>query len=94
MFAFENYLPLTSFNESSTFFKALEVFRYGFLMESIEETGRFCQLYSYHNYYVEILYEANYEEISSIKAICIDETITKYIDENLFNNAFLDLIGA
>jgi len=71
MFSFENYLPITSFNESSIFFKALEVFRYGFLMESIEGEGRFKQLYSYHNYYVEIIYEVNYEEIKSINAISI-----------------------
>jgi len=94
MFAFENYLPLTSFNESSTFFKALEVFRYGFLMESIEERGKFRQLYSYHNYYVEILYEANYEEIKFIKAITVSDAIDKYIDDDEFNNAFIDLIAA
>ncbi len=93
MFSFENYLPLTSFNESSTFFKALEVFRYGFLMESVEENGQFRQLYSYHNYYVEILYEENYEEIHDIHAISINQAIDKYIDNNRFNDAFLDLIG-
>ena len=94
MFAFENYLPITSFNESSTFFKALEVFRYGFLMESVEAYGQFRQFYSYHNYYVEILYEANYEDIKLIKAISVTEAIDKYVDSDLFNNAFLDLIRA
>ena len=94
MFSFENYLPITSFNESSIFFKALEVFRYGFLMDSIEGNGRFKQLYSYHNYYVEIIYEVNYEEIKSIKAISINDTITDYVDEDEFLDAFIDLIAA
>lgn len=94
MFAFENYLPLTSFNESSTFFKALEVFRYGFLMESVEEHGQFRQFYSYHNYYVEIVYEANYEEIKQIHAITVNEAVEKYVDKDLFFDAFLDLMKA
>ncbi|MDA8693147.1 hypothetical protein N9L92_03725 [Saprospiraceae bacterium] len=94
MFSFENYLPITSFNESSIFFKALEVFRYGFLMESVEGDGRFKQLYSYHNYYVEIIYEVNYEEIKSIKAISINDTLTDYVDEDEFLDAFIDLIAA
>jgi len=94
MFSFENYLPITSFNESSIFFKALEVFRYGFLMDSVEGNGRFKQLYSYHNYYVEIIYEVNYEEIKSIKAISINDTISDYIDEDEFLDAFIDLIAA
>jgi hypothetical protein len=94
MFSFENYLPITSFNESSIFFKALEVFRYGFLMESIEGSGRFKQLYSYHNYYVEIIYEVNYEEIKSIKAISINDTLSDYVDEDEFLEAFIDLIAA
>ena len=94
MFSFENYLPITSFNESSIFFKALEVFRYGFLMESIEGEGRFKQLYSYHNYYVEIIYEVNYEEIKSINAISINDTLSDYVDEDEFLDAFIDLIAA
>jgi len=94
MFAFENYLPITSFNESSIFFKALEVFRYGFLIESIEGEGRFKQLYSYHNYYVEIIYEVNYEEIKSINAISINDTLSTYVDDDEFFDAFIDLIAA
>ena len=94
MFSFENYLPITSFNESSIFFKALEVFRYGFLMESNETGSQFRQLYSYHNYYVEIVYEENYEEIKSINAISIKDTLKKYVDEDNFLDAFIDLIAA
>ena len=94
MFAFENYLPITSFNESSIFFKELEVFRYGFLIESIEGEGRFKQLYSYHNYYVEIIYEVNYEEIKSINAISINDTLSTYVDDDEFFDAFIDLIAA
>ncbi len=94
MFSFENYLPITSFNESSIFFKALEVFRYGFLIESIEGKGRFKQLYSYHNYYVEIIYEVNYEEIKAINAISIDETLSTYVDEDEFFDAYIDILAA
>ena len=94
MFSFENYLPITGFNESSIFFKALEVFRYGFLVESIEADGRFTQLYSYHNYYVEIIYEVNYEEIKSIHALSVEETLSTYVNEDDFIDAFIDLIAA
>lgn len=94
MFSFENYLPITSFNESSVFFKALEVFRYGFLIESNETDSQFRQLYSYHNYYVEIVYEENYEEIMSINAISIKDTLDKYVDDDQFLDAFIDLIAA
>ena len=94
MFSFENYLPITSFNESSIFFKALEVFRYGFLIDSIEENGESRQLYSYHYYYVELVYRENYEEIQDIRAISLNETLDKYIDEEMFRLAFQDLIAA
>jgi len=94
MFSFENYLPMVSFNESSIFFKALEVFRYGFLIESNENGAQFRQLYSYHNYYVEIVYEENYEEIKSINAISIKDTLVKYVDDDQFLDAFIDLVAA
>lgn len=94
MFSFENYLPISSFNESSIFFKALEVFRYGFLIESIEGDGKFKQLYSYHNYYVEIIYAVNYEEIKAINAISINDTLSAYVDEDEFFDAFIDILAA
>jgi len=94
MFSYENYLPFTVFNESSLFFKATEVFRYGFLLDSIEEGHEFRQLFSYHNYYVEICYTDNYEEIRSIQAISIEEALSKYVDEELYMAACIDLFSA
>lgn len=94
MFSYENYLPFTVFNESSLFFKATEVFRYGFLLESLEEDDEYRQLFSYHNYYVEIVYADNYEEIKSIQAISINEALSKYVDESLYMAACIDLFSA
>ena len=94
MFSYENYLPFAVFNESSLFFKATEVFRYGFLLESLEIGDEFRQLFSYYNYYVEIVYSDNYEEISSIQAITINEALSKYVDEELYVAACIDLFSA
>ncbi len=91
MFSYENYLPISSFNESSIFFKASEVFRYGFLLADTSEGDIFKQLYSYHNYYIEIEFGENYEEIKTIDAITIDEAIPKYLDEQILDNALIDL---
>ncbi len=93
MFSYENYLPFTAFNESSLFFKATEVFRYGFLLESMEEETEFRQLFSYFNYYVEIVYADNYEEIKCIKAISINEALSKYVDETRYVAACIDLFS-
>lgn len=93
MFSYENYLPFVAFNESSMFFKASEVFRYGFLLESKEDGSVFSQLYSYHNYYVMITYGDNYEEIKSIEAISIDEALSLYVNECIYSNAILDLFN-
>ncbi len=94
MFSFEDYLPFTSFNESSLFFKASEVFRHGFLLDSQENAEEFSQLYSYHNYYVEITYGTNYEDIVSIHAISIDQALDSYVNESVFIHALLDLFDA
>lgn len=94
MYSFDNYLPIATFNDSTIFFKALEVFRYGFLIDSIEEVGEYRQLYSYHNYYVEIIYKENYEEIKDIMAMPISVALNKYVDEVEFDIAFRDLIAA
>lgn len=91
MFSYENYLPFVAFNESSMFFKASEVFRYGFLLESKEEGTVFRQLYSYHNYYVEITYGDNYEDIKAIEAISIDDALVLYVNDCIYSNALLDL---
>ncbi|MBT8232871.1 MAG: hypothetical protein HKO66_16480 [Saprospiraceae bacterium] len=91
MFSYENYLPFVAFNESSLFFKASEVFRYGFLLESTEENNRFKQLYSYYSYYVEIIYGENYEEIQSIEAISIDNALDTYVREDDYSDAIIDL---
>lgn len=91
MFAYENYLPFVAFNESSIFFQASEVFRYGFLLADISEDEVFRQLYSYHDYYIEVVFGENYEEIKHIEAITIDNAITKYVDINIFDDALIDL---
>ena len=94
MFSYENYLPFTAFNDSSLFFKATEVFRYGFLLESLEVGSEFRQLFSYYNYYVEIIYADNYEEIRTIQAISINEALSKYVDESHYMAACIDLFSA
>ena len=94
MFSYENYLPYTAFNESSIFFKASEVFRYGFLIDNIEDPHEYCQLYSYHNYYVEVTYADNYEEIKNINAIKIHDALEKYVHPHSFMDAYLDLFSA
>jgi len=93
MFSYENYLPISSFNESSIFFRASEVFRYGYLLADTSDGEVFKQLYSYHNYYIEIVFGENYEEIKTIDAITIDEAIPKYLDERILENALIDLLG-
>lgn len=93
MFSYENYLPITSFNESSIFFRASEVFRYGYLLADTSDGEVFKQLYSYHNYYIEIEFGENYEEIKTIDAITIDEAIPKYLDQNILQDALIDLMG-
>lgn len=92
MFAFEDYLPFTSFNESSTTFKAAEVFRYGFLLADISQANVFRQLYSYNDYYIEVTFNDNYEIIDTIEAITVDEAIAKYVDQLAFGNAMIDLM--
>ncbi|NNE26012.1 MAG: hypothetical protein HKN09_04155 [Saprospiraceae bacterium] len=94
MFSFEHYLPFTTFNSSSIFFKAAEVFRYGFLLDDFEIGNDFIQLYSYHNYYVEIYYGENLEDISAIQAINVNDALEKYTDIELFNQALIDLLAA
>jgi len=91
MFSYENYLPYSAFNESSIFFKASEVFRYGFLIANIENEQDYCQLYSYHNYYVEVIYADNYEEIKSIEGLTIEDALNKYLDPEDFVDAYMDL---
>ena len=92
MFAFEDYLPFTAYNESSTTFKAAEVFRYGFLLADVSNANVFKQLYSYHDYYIEVIFNDNYEIISNIEAITVDEAIVKYVDQISFGNALIDLM--
>lgn len=94
MFSYENYLPFTSFNESSIFFKASEVFRWGFLLADTSEGNVFKQLYSYHNYYIEIVFGENYEEIKTIDGITIDEALDKYLDTQFMNLAIDELIAS
>jgi|GEM_PF-490400 len=94
MFSYDNLLPLTSFNQSSLFFKASEVFRHGFLISSEENELEFNQLYSYHNYYVKITYGTNYEDIYSIEAMSIDQALDKYVNESIYVHALLDLFDA
>jgi hypothetical protein len=91
MFSYENYLPFSTFNESSIFFKAAEVFRFGFLLDDYEDGQLYMQLYSYHNYYVEIVYGDNYEEIKSINAITVSDALEKYMDPIDFQQAYSDL---
>lgn len=91
MFGHDSYLPFTTFNESSIFFKAAEVFRYGFLLEDTDDGTDYKQLYSYHNYYVEIVYGDNYEEIKSIQGISVSEALNKYMDPMDFQQAYADL---
>jgi len=93
MFAFESYLPFTAFNESSTTFKAAEVFRYGFLLADISNTEVYKQLYSYHDYYIEVTFNDNYEIIDHILAISVDEAIEKYVDHLAFGDAMIDLMN-
>ena len=94
MFSYENYLPYTAFNESSIFFKASEVFRYGFLIANVDTGDDYCQLYSYHNYYVEVTYADNYEEIKSIEGLTVDESLDKYLNPEDFVDAYMDLFRA
>lgn len=94
MFAYENYMPFSSFNESSIFFRASEVFRYGYLLADVSEGETFMQLYSYHNYYVEIVFGENYEEIKTIDAISIDEALANYMEPNVINAALIDLFAS
>ena len=91
MFTYEKYLPLTAFNESSIFFKASEVFRYGFLIADMSEYEQFSQLYSYHNYYIEIEFGDNYEEIVSIDGISVNEALEKYTDSYALMDEILEL---
>lgn len=76
------------------FFKATEVFRYGFLLDDFEVDGELIQLYSYHNYYVEIVYGDNFEDIKAIQAITVADAIAKYTDLEDFNQALIDLFAA
>jgi len=94
MFAYENYMPFNSFNESSIFFRASEVFRYGYLLADISDSDTFMQLYSYHNYYVEIVFGENYEEIKTIDAISIDDALVKYVEKPLIELALLELFAS
>jgi len=93
MLSNENYLPITLFNDTSLFYKASEIFRHGFLLDSHEVLGISIQLYSYYNFYVEIRFDPNSEEIKSIKAFSIDEAIDLFIDESEYIHAFLDLFN-
>ncbi len=91
MFTYEKYLPLIAFNESSVFFKASEVFRYGFLLADITDEEGSKQLYSYHNYYVEVVFGDNYEEIQTIEGLTIDVALDKYTDSNILADEIMDL---
>lgn len=93
MFTYENYMPFNSFNESSIFFRASEVFRYGYLIADISDASTFMQLYSYHNYYVEVVFGENYEEIKTIDAISIDEALQNYVDRPILESAMIDLLA-
>lgn len=86
-------MPFNSFNESSIFFRASEVFRYGYLLADVSDGKTFKQMYSYHNYYVEIVFGENYEEIISIDAITIDEALDIYVDGEMIDSAMIDLFA-
>jgi len=92
MFSYENYLPFSTFNESSIFFRASEVFRYGFLLADMSDGAIWKQLYSYHNYYIEITFGENYEEIKTIDALSLDEAVDKYVDQISLEGALMDLM--
>lgn len=94
MFTYENYLPLCAFNESSIFFKASEVFRYGFLLSDLSGEGETRQLYSYHNYYIEVAFGDNYEEIKTIEGVTVDEALERYTDKELLMDEILELFIA
>ncbi len=94
MLSYDHYLPFASFNASSIFFKASEVFRYGFLLDDFEVGGELIQLYSYHNYYVEIVYGENFDDIKMIQAISVGDALEKYTDLESFNQALIDLFAA
>ncbi|MBT8189107.1 MAG: hypothetical protein HKN67_10920 [Saprospiraceae bacterium] len=94
MFSYEHYLPFASFNASSIFFKATEVFRYGFLLDDFEIGGEVIQLYSYHNFYVEIVYGENFDDIKAIRGITVAVALEKYTDSDLFDQALIDLFAA
>lgn len=94
MFSYEHYLPFASFNASSIFFKATEVFRYGFLLDDFEIGEEVIQLYSYHNFYVEIVYGENFDDIKAIRGITVAQALEKYTDTEIFNKALIDLLAA
>ena len=94
MFSYEHYLPFASFNASSIFFKATEVFRYGFLLDDFEINNEVIQLYSYHSYYVEIVYGENFDDIKAIRGITVAQALEKYTDTENFNQALIDLLAA
>ncbi len=82
---------MCAFNESSVFFKASEVFRYGFLIADTSNSGDFSQLYSYHNYYVEVTFGDNYEEIQEINGITIDDTLERCTNDDILMDEILEL---
>lgn len=92
MFAYENYLPFVAFNESSITFQAAEVFRYGFLVADVSDQDNYRQLYSYHNYYIEVTFNDNYEVIDTIQGITIEEALDKYVDVSVFGDALIEVM--
>ena len=92
-FRYNNYLSIDRFNESDISFKWLETFTYGFLTLKSKKWGKCRYIYSYHNYYIEVIFCNNSEEIESIIGISIEDALKDYTHTANASKAIIDLMS-
>lgn len=73
------YYSLETFNDSHFFVKAEEVFGYGEYIESWNIGEEYIILYSYAEYYVEIMFDNLKQHVTNIRGITLDEAVEKYV---------------
>ncbi len=87
------FYDIKTFNSSHLMVRAEEVFGYGQYLESWITKSQYKKLYSYSNYYVEILYNNEHKKIADIRAIDLDTAIDAYVSNKHFERE-LDAINA
>ncbi len=92
MCPYESYLSLSFFNQSSIMLRAEEILRYGFFIDHFYKGNIVIHLYSYNDFYVELVYDTVSESIDQVRGITIEEALDNYLsgEQDIEINALIE----